>query len=322
MTWLPFKQVKKISSLPIIPLYHAVSERPSVYVRHVNIWRSVKQFKKDIAFLTKHFEPVSLEDLYADRSSKKTPFHLTFDDGLNECMEWVIPILERAGIPATFFVNSAFVDNQGLFFRFKASIIIEKGLSDPAALQEIKNWLSAKQIAQEWSAFVLGVNYQNKEILEELADQIAIDFDQHLKQQPCYMTLKDLKRLQSKGFSIGAHSIDHPKFAALSLDDQLNQALESLRFVTSQLSPTIRTFAFPFTDYRVGPSFFKKLSDSGCCDLSFGCAGLKKETVNNHFQRIPFDEESFTARQKLTREYLYYLMKMPVGKNTFIRHEG
>ena len=38
--------------------------------------------------------------------------HLTFDDGFRELHDVVAPILLRKGIPATFFVNSAFIDNK------------------------------------------------------------------------------------------------------------------------------------------------------------------------------------------------------------------
>jgi hypothetical protein len=40
-----------------------------------------------------------------------------------------MPILRRKGVPATVFVNSDFVDNQDLFFRFKAALIIDKNKS-------------------------------------------------------------------------------------------------------------------------------------------------------------------------------------------------
>lgn len=321
MTCLPFSQVKNISSMPIIPLYHAVSEQPSVYVKHVGIWRSIEQFKADIAFLVKHYEPVSIEDIFTGKSTKKIPFHLTFDDGLKECIDWVLPILEKEGIPATFFVNSAFVDNQALFYRFQASLIIEQGITNQETFISIQNWLRERQFSKSWEKHLLAINYQNRESLEELAHLLGLDFNQQLKELPCYMTLNDLKSLQNKGFSIGAHSVDHPRYDTLCLEDQLQQTIDSLRFVQSKLKPTIRTFAFPFTDFRISQSFFKQLANSDCCDLSFGCAGLKKERINTHLQRIPFDEEEYTVKQKLTREYLYYLMKMPIRKNTFVRYE-
>ncbi|WP_262708643.1 polysaccharide deacetylase family protein [Natronoflexus pectinivorans] len=52
-------------------------------------------------------------------------FHLTFDDGLSEIYHETIPILEKKGIPATIFLNTGFIDNKKMFYRFKSSLVIE-----------------------------------------------------------------------------------------------------------------------------------------------------------------------------------------------------
>lgn len=320
---LPFHWLKRASHLPVIPLYHAVSETPSIYVKHVNVWRSLTQFEKDIDFYLKHYEPVSLEDLYSDRKTRKRPLHLTFDDSLKECYDYVVPVLKEKGIPASFFLNSAFVDNRDLFFRFKASVLIEHldGKTDAQSKcirflngKGKKNFASLKQ-------YLLSVTYQEKEILDDLAELLPLDYKDMLSQQACYMTSEEIRSIQSEGFSIGAHSIDHPRYDALPLKEQLRQTIQSLDFVQDKYSPALPSFAFPFTDFRISKRFFRDLSASKTCRISFGCAGLKKENIENHFQRVPMDENSLSAKANLSKEYLYYLLKAPIGKNVFRREE-
>ena len=53
-------------------------------------------------------------------------------------------------------------------------------------------------------------------------------------------------------------------------------------------------------------------------DLTFGCAGLKEDTAQNHFQRIAM-ESNKTGKQIIKGEYLYYLMKAKFDKHKIFR---
>jgi peptidoglycan/xylan/chitin deacetylase (PgdA/CDA1 family) len=316
---LPFRQLRRVSQLPLIPLYHAVSEVPSPYVRHVGVWRSLQSFREDLEFFLEHYEPVSLQELLNHKKTQKPPFYLTFDDGLIECWKYVVPILKEAGLPASFFVNSAFVDNRELFFRFKASMLIHTVIEQAAAHTRYLDWAGHYQIAHEAETYLKSIHYGERAKLDELAAVLEVDFDAMLSQRPCYMGTEMLRDLQGQGFHIGAHSIDHPRYDALPVEEQLRQTLVSMDFVQKRFKPKVRAFAFPFTDYNIRKEFFAKLTASNDCDATFGCAGLKKERIRNHLQRVPMDENKLSAHANLSREYLYYLLKMPLGKNVFSR---
>jgi len=315
----PFRWLKQASRLPVLPLYHAISEQPSPFVKHVGVWRSVEQFQADLDFLLKHYEPVSLNQLKEHKETKKTPLHLTFDDGLKECFEYVAPILEAKGIPATFFVNSAFVDNKALFFRYKASLLLERMKEEETIAESLHEWKQNQGTDTSGPSYLLNIRYHQSHLLDDLAEWLGIRFADELEAQPCYMSKEELAILQNKGFTIGAHSIDHPRYDALPLEEQLRQTLESLSYVQQHFSPECATFAFPFTDFQIRHTFFERLAESGLCDLSFGCAGLKKEIRSTHLQRVPLDENARSAQANLSKEYLYYLLKAPLGKNVFRR---
>lgn len=316
---LPFRWLQKGSGLPVIPLYHAVSDEPSPYVKHVGVWRSTQQFREDLEFLLRHYEPVGLADLKTGRKTRKPPLHLTFDDGLRECYTNVFPLLREKGVPATFFINSAFVGNKELFFRYQCSLIIEKVESEPAALNAFLAWIEKQEARGGWKPFLLSVRYANRAVLRDVARVLGIGIAAELKRSPCYMSLEELQRLEREGFSIGAHSIDHPRYDGLPLAEQLRQTRESLAFVGRNFNQPVRTFAFPFTDFGVARQFFEALKKEEACDLSFGCAGLKRDEAPGHLQRIPFDENPYSARMNLSKEYLYFLLKAPLRKNTFKR---
>ena len=99
-------------------------------MQHLYKARSIERFKEDLDFLLKHYKSISLQELITLNKSGKAItencFHITFDDGLKEFYTVVAPILKERGVHATVFLNSNFIDNKELFFRFKASIIFEE----------------------------------------------------------------------------------------------------------------------------------------------------------------------------------------------------
>jgi hypothetical protein len=121
------------------------------------------------------------------------------------------------------------------------------------------------------------------------------------------------------GFSIGAHSEHHPEFYLLSEDEQLREACQSIYQLEEWFAIPHRIFAFPFTDHGISRSFFEKLHEQCRPELTFGCAGLKRDLIQNHIQRISLDDTALSAKNRLKAEFLYYCFKVPIGKNTLRR---
>jgi hypothetical protein len=206
----------------------------------------------------------------------------------------VAPILKEKNIPATFFINTDFLDNKALFYRFKTSVLIEKyhakGLLDFSSDKE-------------------------KEI-DELAKLFGEDFDEFLKKEQPYLNSEDVSELIQQGFTIGGHSKNHPRYKNISLDEQVAQTIESVEFLTETFNLDYKVFSFPFTDDGVGKEFFKKIENN--LDLTFGTAGLKKDVISTNLQRVPM-EENKKGIEIIKSQYLYYFLKMFVGKNTVKR---
>lgn len=304
----PFDLLKKTNKEQFIfPFYHLVSNKNLSYISNLYSYRSTKEFEKDLDFLQKHFTPATIEDFISfakgHLQSDKKYFLLSFDDGLRECYDTIAPILQKRGLTAIFFINSAFVDNKQLFYRFKQSILIE----------EIKHNNTAYKLSD-----IQAIGYSKQAELVKIAKAIGISFDNFLKQNKPYMSLAQIKELVAKGFSVGAHSIDHPLYSDLTLEEQIKQTAESIEFCKAHFGVEHRFFAFPFTDDGVGKDFFEQIKQQSIVDYSFGTAGLKKDSITNNFQRIPV-EKFKTAKSALKYEYLYYLLKSVFNQNIIKR---
>mgnify|MGYP001161807323 FL=1 len=306
-----------------IPLYHAVSDNCPLHIKNLYPIKNVKAFENDLDFLLKYFTPIECIDLIERKPLKRNSLILTFDDGLREVYDIIVPILLRKGIPAAFFVNTAFIDNKDLFYRYKASVLIEMlGNADNGLHKKIQQTLKIElSNINSIKSAILKVDYMNRELLDTIANILGFSFKDYLNEQKPYLSLNQLIEIQSKGFVIGAHSIDHPEYYKIPIQEQLNQTIESVNWVKNNLQPRYNLFAFPFTDFNVSKDFFDKIFTDKKADLhlSFGCAGLKDDYHKQHLQRIPMEVKKYSAEKVLRNEYRDYLLKSLIGKNKIRR---
>jgi len=284
------KNLINFAKTPIINVfYHVVSDDYLPYIAPLYKYRNLKEFENDIDFLLKYFEPVTANDIFLHTKGEKVitkpSFHLSFDDGMREVYEVALPILKQKGIPATVFVNSDFVDNKDLFYRYKAALIAD---NQPSLKKE-----------------VLKIKYLEREKLDSIAEDLGIDFDSFLKEKKPYLTTEEIKILQKNGFTIGAHSIDHPNYYLISEEEQIRQTLESCRFVKESFGEEKSFFAFPFEDIGVKKSFFEAISKD--VDLTFSISGIVQNGRN--IGRVAMEGEMKNGKDIIHRALMTKLIK-------------
>jgi len=309
------KKLFNISSPVFLPFYHVVSDIELPHILNYNYRNSV-QFEKELDYFLHYFKPVTLDYLMENQDTKEKVFHLSFDDGLKECAEVIAPILLRKGIPATFFVNPGFVDNKALFHKYKASLILNE-------LKRNKNKEAAKILEENNLAgeAILRVDKSKEVILDSVAERAGIDFETFLKKRKPYLTTEQILDLQNKGFSIGAHSYNHPEFWKISEQKQLAQIRESMHWINQVVQPDIKTFAFPFTDDGVSATVLETIQKENICDVTFGTAGLKYDSNDFHFQRYPVEIFGGFV-PNLKSEWVYFQLRKWIGKATVNHLDG
>jgi peptidoglycan/xylan/chitin deacetylase (PgdA/CDA1 family) len=328
--WIPLKLIRGITGMrDIFPFYHAVSDEDLPHLKHLYTVKTQKRFIMDLDYFLSRYEPVSMSDWYefslGRKKLNKPAMVLSFDDGLRQVNDVIVPILTSKGVPATFFINPSFVDNKKLFYKYKASLIIDRLEKHgyPVSLLEVissrldvsfKNKDSLKRA-------LLNVNHQDKDFLKTMAELVEVDFKTFLRIRKPYLSTKQILKIKKQGFGIGSHSMNHPLFSLLSHEEQLQELKESLKWLNKKLKPEYKYFAFPFTDEGVDSIFFDRIFSwkKPLVDMSFGTAGLKRDPYPFHFQRIPMDVTKSGARIFLKGEYIYYLLKSILGKNIIRR---
>jgi peptidoglycan/xylan/chitin deacetylase (PgdA/CDA1 family) len=319
----------------LLPFYHAVSDEPCPHISPLYPVRTLRQFEADLDYLCTHFQSVALselheiqqdfqEDFQQQKQTKNTfskpAFHLTFDDGLRQCFAEIRPVLLRKGINATFFINSQFVDNQQLMYRYAAALLLQAMQKSPRGKPAV---IEA----------VMKMEHSDSDEILELCGGFGVDLRGFLRDYRPYCTTNELRQLVADGFSLGSHSQNHPLYARLTLAEQLAQTIDSQRFIEKEiyqfpddsLTPRpanfVRAFAFPFTDDGVKAEFWRALKAELPFDLTFGTAGIKGDNMPNHLQRLVMEtaNSEATAAQILRKNYLAHWLKRALGRH-IVKH--
>ncbi len=311
---LPLKWIRALSGTNlVVPYYHMVSDAPVAHVSHLYRFRTVAEFTADVEFLSRHFEPVSLGDiveaLNGQRVLSRPCFHLTFDDGFREMHDVVAPILQRAGAPATFFLNTAFLDGGGMAHHNVISLVLDKLTTAGKSLTEatqrrIESLLPASlEPNRTLRERLLAIPYAQRAVLGPIAEALEIDLNEYIEVNQPYLTSAQVQALINAGFSIGAHSHDHPLYRDLSLADQVSQTRISIELLQGKFGLTTKAFAFPHTDTGVKDAFFSTVFSERLIDVSFGTGGLVPHSCPRNIERVSMEKTSVSAREILARQF-------------------
>lgn len=303
----------------IFPYYHVVSDETLPHISHLYTYRNEQEFEGDLETMLRHFEPISIEQYLEGKGVQggKQSMVLSFDDGLVECYSYIAPLLRKKGIPAIFFLNNDFIDNRGLFYRYKASILIDH-------LEKVR---TARTLAAEYMQIpeeqlrdaILMINYRQIPLLDALSLHVEVDDAIYLRDRSVYMSTEQVKKLMEWGFHVGAHSMDHPQFYRMEekkMEAQVSRSMFDLR-ERFKISPAC--FAFPFSSDGIPERIIDEILNEKIADVLFGTAGLKKTGRSRFVQRISMESSGLPAGRLLKAEHLAYLLKGIVGRNNYFK---
>ena len=310
----------------LIVYYHMISDIQVPHVRHLYQYRTTTQFRRDLDLLLHFYEPISLRALLDSLQDggplPDRPFLLTFDDGFREMYDIVVPILKKKGVPATFFLTTSTIDNRSMCHHEKISLLLEHltSASNSATYKKIRVVLSSHGFMKgDVRTSIRSIPWEHSPVLDALAQIADLSFEEYLGSVRPYLDSSQVASMISDGFSFGAHSVDHPLFATLSLEEQLRQARDSVAQVKKQFRLSYGAFAFPHSDRGVSQDFFAKIYSEGDLHVSFAGRGIVVDTVARHFQRFSMEQDTLEVRDILAREYGRATVKRLLGRGKILR---
>ena len=305
----------------IIPYYHIVSDERVEHVIHLFSYRTTEQFKADLEFFLKNYQPVGLEDLLSavatGRRLKERAFLLSVDDGFRETHDIMAPILKSKGVPAVFFITTAFLDNKTLGHRHKASILAEhfaRLKNRPPIAEKLAEVLKCHDSSHPGIIkAIMSRDNMGRETLDNMASVLEVDFESYLSGVQPYLTTSQVRSLIQDGFHIGAHSVDHFHYGTLTPGEQLAQTSDSVTFIRQKFGLNYSLFAFPYSDSGVHASLFEALG--GEIDVFFGTSAFRRDRIKKLVQRFWMEDTSDSAEKILKSLYVRNKVREFAGLN-------
>jgi peptidoglycan/xylan/chitin deacetylase (PgdA/CDA1 family) len=172
---------------------------------------------------------------------------ITFDDGYADNCTVAMPILQRHGLTATFFIATGFLDG-GRMWNDTIIATIRGCKTDVLDLNTLGLGCRPLQSIEDRRSAVVALIDQIK--YRPVEERIAIGAQMAgIAQTPMpvdlMMTSDQVRTLHNAGMQIGAHTVSHPILARLS-DEQVRQEVRhSKEFLEQMLKARVGLFAYP-----------------------------------------------------------------------------
>ncbi|MXS84943.1 polysaccharide deacetylase family protein [Nitrosomonas sp. HPC101] len=249
-----------------IVIHHRVLPEPDLLTGE----GGVTQFEKGLGYLTNNFNILPLSEAVNRLGNGTLPARaacITFDDGYADNAEVALPLLQKYGVTATFFIASGFLDG-GRMWNDTVIESVRFARGDKLDLSMIDlgtHAIATLEQKQETLTFLINkLKYLPHETrasqVEKLSAIISAELPDNLM-----MTSVQVRQLHDAGMEIGGHTVTHPILA--SIDDatarmEITEGKARLEAITGA---QVRLFAYPNgkpgKDYL--PAHVKMIKDAG-----------------------------------------------------------
>jgi peptidoglycan/xylan/chitin deacetylase (PgdA/CDA1 family) len=238
-----------------ILIYHGICKQD--HTRFNPIFLKLKTFENHLMFYKKYFNVVSLDDYYEQKLSNDC-FNvcLTFDDGFANNYKYVLPLLEKYQVPATFFITAIRAAGYDILWNDFLGIVSKYGPSNLVYKHktyhknDFDKYISIKDGKSLVEKLRCGGFREKEEIMNLLQHVVSfkskkIDEDYWLQ-----MTTKQIRKLAASPYaSIGAHGYYHNDLANIKISDAAEELILSKQYLENLARKKVKSFAFPYGSY-------------------------------------------------------------------------
>jgi len=209
-----------------------------------------QRFDTLCGWLANWFNVIALDEAATRLKSGTLPARaacITFDDGYADNHALALPVLQRHGLTATFFIATGFLNggrmwNDSIIESIRACTLPELDLVELGLGRHSLDSIGPRRSAI--ASLIHQIKYRSIEERERITEQIGHKAGVQLPRD-LMMTSLNVVAMHKAGMQIGAHTISHPILARLT-DAQAREQIEgSKRFLEDLLGERIGLFAYP-----------------------------------------------------------------------------
>lgn len=259
--------------------YHRVNDERDPFFSSV----PTDVFERQMAYVARTYRVLTVEELVARMRRGALPRNglaITFDDGYRDTLTHTAPILARYRLPATVFLATGFIgtaevpwfDRVAMAFKmtpmpsFAAPWGERVSLAGPA--ERVR---AVERTLRHLKALPDG---DLRAQVDRLAERLGVT------DQKCFKNLMlswdDVHALDGLGFSIGAHTVNHPILSRVSVQRAWTEIMGSRRMIESAFGRSPAAFAYP----NGGPDDYTGPVAQLVQEAGFTCAVTSRFGVN------------------------------------------
>lgn len=273
--------------------YHQATAIRDPRYHSAETWTCLDFLEQELHWIQSHFVVLPLTEAIARHRSGRlrgATAALTFDDGDVSVERYVLPLLSRLGLPATLFINSAYLSGKSQYwYRVLTYLANSSKAHDRDRLPaEVFARGSELRLTRDPDFY-----QRTREEIEQIGETTEYD-DRWCVSEQC------LAELDSQQFHIGLHGHEHQRFSMMSVDWQL-QSLKRNIDILSRFPAYRPIFALPFgRPIDFGPEIVRIALQNNLDILAAdGGLNLHPEIL---WKRIPADQTAI--KDSLRREAL------------------
>jgi lipid II:glycine glycyltransferase (peptidoglycan interpeptide bridge formation enzyme)/peptidoglycan/xylan/chitin deacetylase (PgdA/CDA1 family) len=235
-------------------VFHNISATDSPFTRGMSVSITPRKFEAALRFFTTHYTPVRLQDVLTDSDGRGLPPRavlVTFDDAYASVAEWAAPLCRQFGVPAVFFVNAAFLDNQRLapdnLVCYVANMLGMETIRAAARAVRGNETPELHSLSEVFTSFFPAISLAEREAFLEALRQLAgINESRMAEEAGLYLTTGQLRSLASFNFEIGNHTYTHVHCRSLSREEFGPQVDRNKAELEAVSGTKVRSFSQPY----------------------------------------------------------------------------
>lgn len=297
-------------------MYHYVRPKDKKFPHLFRL--DFNSFKKQLDYFEANYGFIS-KDSFIDsirNKEKKNGVLLTFDDGLICHYKNVFPELKKRGLWGIFYIPTfPFKYNKILdvhrihillsncnvkeIYSYLLGIDIEK-IFDKNKIDEFKKLTYLNQKNDQYSLIIKRIlNYyvkynERKKVIDELFNEFIKDV---FSVRDVYLSIDNLKEMQSEGMMIGSHTENHQVLSKLPTKIQKYEVENSFQFIESKIGfLDVKTFCYPYGGFHTFNNQTEEILYNYGCDFSFNVEqrDISQNDLVNRVHALPrFDCNQF-----------------------------
>jgi peptidoglycan/xylan/chitin deacetylase (PgdA/CDA1 family) len=247
-------------------MYHYVREAPGrlPYFRYLH----VEDFARQLDWFAENHRFVTRDEFDNACRTSEVPegVVLTFDDGLVDHYECVLPLLKERGLFGIFYICSAPVERRKLLDVHRIHLILGR-LGGEAAMQRLQRHLHDEMLGDAHRTEFREETYRN-----QVNDEATTTFKRMLNYwisyehreailnalfegefgdegeiaTAFYLSPAQIQEMDAAGMIVGSHSANHFLFSKLSVERQREELAESFGYLSRVLGKPVTTFSYPY----------------------------------------------------------------------------